>query len=75
LLRKTPQLAVGSKYFNIMDADNSDIIIGVIGMTGAGKTTFISKASGRNDLEIGHSLDSCMLLILNPLLESRLTDL
>ncbi|KAK7968794.1 P-loop containing nucleoside triphosphate hydrolase protein [Apiospora saccharicola] len=28
-------------------------------MTGAGKTTFISKVTGRTDLEIGHSLTSC----------------
>ncbi|KAK5996393.1 hypothetical protein PT974_01727 [Cladobotryum mycophilum] len=34
-------------------------LIAVIGVTGAGKTTFISKATGRNDLEIGHGLDSC----------------
>lgn len=28
-------------------------------MTGSGKTTFISKASGRDDLKIGHDLTSC----------------
>lgn len=28
-------------------------------MTGSGKTTFISKVSGRNDLNIGHDLTSC----------------
>ncbi|KAL5357064.1 P-loop containing nucleoside triphosphate hydrolase protein [Aspergillus floccosus] len=33
--------------------------IAVIGVTGAGKTTFISKATGRTNLAIGHSLDSC----------------
>ncbi|KAK4222015.1 P-loop containing nucleoside triphosphate hydrolase protein [Podospora fimiseda] len=36
-----------------------EIVIAVIGVTGAGKTTFVSKASGRDDLEIGHSIDSC----------------
>ncbi|KAK8875157.1 P-loop containing nucleoside triphosphate hydrolase protein [Apiospora arundinis] len=36
-----------------------DALIAVMGMTGAGKTTFISKVTGRNDLEIGHSLTSC----------------
>ncbi|KAH8645555.1 P-loop containing nucleoside triphosphate hydrolase protein [Ilyonectria robusta] len=38
---------------------DGQILIAVIGVTGAGKTTFISKASGRNDLEIGHDIDSC----------------
>ncbi|KAF4543299.1 uncharacterized protein LTHEOB_7033 [Lasiodiplodia theobromae] len=33
--------------------------IAVLGVTGAGKTTFISQATGRDDLEIGHSLASC----------------
>ncbi|KAF9636453.1 hypothetical protein BFW01_g7349 [Lasiodiplodia theobromae] len=34
-------------------------LIAVLGITGAGKTTFISRATGRNDLEVGHSLESC----------------
>lgn len=29
-------------------------------MTGSGKTTFISKVTGRTDLQIGHDLTSCM---------------
>ncbi|CAJ2504937.1 Uu.00g123310.m01.CDS01 [Anthostomella pinea] len=36
-----------------------DLLIAVMGMTGSGKTTFISKVTGRTDLEIGHSLTSC----------------
>ncbi len=36
-----------------------DILIAVIGVTGAGKTTFISKATGRTDLAIGKGLRSC----------------
>ncbi|KAI1498125.1 P-loop containing nucleoside triphosphate hydrolase protein [Biscogniauxia marginata] len=36
-----------------------DLLIAVMGMTGSGKTTFISKVTGRSDLEIGHSLTSC----------------
>ncbi|RDL31499.1 p-loop containing nucleoside triphosphate hydrolase protein [Venustampulla echinocandica] len=35
------------------------ILIAVLGVTGAGKTTFISKATGRTDLKIGHGLSSC----------------
>lgn len=35
------------------------IFIAVIGVTGAGKTSFISKATGREDLAIGHGIESC----------------
>ncbi|KAI5921236.1 P-loop containing nucleoside triphosphate hydrolase protein [Camillea tinctor] len=38
---------------------NDDLLIAVMGMTGSGKTTFISKVTGRKDLAIGHSLTSC----------------
>ncbi|KAK4208099.1 P-loop containing nucleoside triphosphate hydrolase protein [Rhypophila decipiens] len=37
----------------------SDILIAVIGVTGAGKTSFISRATGRQDLLIGYDIDSC----------------
>ncbi|KAJ3558522.1 hypothetical protein NPX13_g9688 [Xylaria arbuscula] len=36
-----------------------DLLIAVMGMTGSGKTTFVSKVTGRLDLKIGHSLTSC----------------
>jgi len=36
-----------------------DILIALTGVTGAGKTTFASVASGRTDLEIGYTLKSC----------------
>ncbi|KAH7411576.1 P-loop containing nucleoside triphosphate hydrolase protein [Phaeosphaeria sp. MPI-PUGE-AT-0046c] len=36
-----------------------DTLIAVIGVTGAGKSTFINKATGRNDMKIGNSLNSC----------------
>lgn len=38
---------------------SSPILIAVLGVTGAGKTTFISKCTGRNDLKIGYGLESC----------------
>ena len=38
------------------------ILIAVMGMTGAGKTTFISKITGL-DMEIGHGLKSCKYII------------
>ncbi len=34
-------------------------LIAVMGVTGAGKTTFVNKVSGRNDLKIGSGLKSC----------------
>lgn len=34
------------------------ILIAVMGMTGSGKTTFISKAT-RTEMEVGHDLKSC----------------
>lgn len=40
-------------------SSQGDILIAVLGVTGAGKTTFISKATGRTDLAIGHGLTSC----------------
>ena len=35
-------------------------LIIVLGVMGSGKTTFISKATGRNDLKIGSGLKSYM---------------
>jgi energy-coupling factor transporter ATP-binding protein EcfA2 len=37
----------------------SDIIIAVMGPTGAGKSTFINKAAGIEETEVGHGLESC----------------
>ncbi|KAI1266033.1 P-loop containing nucleoside triphosphate hydrolase protein [Xylariaceae sp. FL1019] len=39
--------------------NSKDVLIAVMGMTGSGKTTFISKVTGRTDLKIGHDLTSC----------------
>lgn len=33
--------------------------IAVMGVTGAGKSTFIKWASGSSEIEIGHGLNSC----------------
>ncbi|KAK2613380.1 hypothetical protein N8I77_000298 [Diaporthe amygdali] len=38
---------------------SKDALIAVMGMTGSGKTTFISRVTGRTDLKIGHDLTSC----------------
>ncbi|KAK3299905.1 P-loop containing nucleoside triphosphate hydrolase protein [Chaetomium fimeti] len=36
-----------------------EVLIGLIGVTGSGKTTFASIASGQSDLKIGRTLRSC----------------
>lgn len=36
------------------------MIFAVMGTTGSGKSTFIQKASGRQDVPIGHELKSCI---------------
>jgi hypothetical protein len=36
-----------------------EIPIGVLGVTGSGETTFISKVTGRTDLVIGNTLEAC----------------
>lgn len=41
----------------------NELLIAVIGVTGAGKTTFISTATGRTDLKIGRSIESCTCFI------------
>ncbi len=35
------------------------VIFAVMGTTGSGKSTFIQKASGRQDVPVGHGLKSC----------------
>ena len=60
------KMSISSNYIRLasraLDIDGSQttpILIAVLGVTGAGKTTFISKATGRNDLKIGSGLKSC----------------
>ncbi|KAK3900829.1 P-loop containing nucleoside triphosphate hydrolase protein [Staphylotrichum tortipilum] len=36
-----------------------ETLIAIIGVTGAGKTTFVQRATGRTDLQVGHGIDSC----------------
>lgn len=37
----------------------SDVFIAVMGVTGSGKSSFISLCSGSDDVKIGHGLESC----------------
>lgn len=46
----------------------SDVIIAVMGVTGVGKTSFISLFT-EEDLVIGHSLEACKAHVYDPLLE------
>ena len=43
-------------------AVENPIVVAVMGITGAGKSTFIQKATGLLDIEIGHELESCSCL-------------
>ncbi|KAF3808314.1 hypothetical protein GCG54_00006935 [Colletotrichum gloeosporioides] len=40
----------------------NDIVIAVVGLAGAGKSTFVSQCTGQN-VEIGHNLDACTKLV------------
>ncbi|KAH7905076.1 P-loop containing nucleoside triphosphate hydrolase protein [Hygrophoropsis aurantiaca] len=52
-----PQLQAGDKI--LVGANDSDIIIPIMGPTGVGKSTFINTAVGRNVMAVGDSLESC----------------
>lgn len=41
------------------EGTDSFVAIAVMGMTGAGKSTFIQKASGLDSVKVGHDLESC----------------
>jgi len=43
-------------------AEDKDIVIAVMGATGAGKSSFIKTVSGRNDVIVGDSLSSGKLV-------------
>ncbi len=45
-----------------MGSTSSDVVIAVMGMTGAGKSSFIKAVSGREDISVGHKLSSGWLL-------------
>ena len=50
--------------FTLDDAEEvlaNSIIIAVMGVTGAGKSTLISQITGRQDITIGHGLRTGML--------------
>lgn len=52
---------------------NNNIVIAVFGLTGSGKSTFISKLTGK-DVEIGHGLQSCeQIFPIHPQFGSELT--
>jgi putative ribosome biogenesis GTPase RsgA len=40
-------------------AQNGDVLVAVMGVTGAGKSTFINDATGRTAMKVGTGLHSC----------------
>jgi putative ribosome biogenesis GTPase RsgA len=36
----------------------NDVVIAVMGLTGVGKSTFIKNITGREDIKVGHTLES-----------------
>jgi putative ribosome biogenesis GTPase RsgA len=42
-------------------AVSEQILIAVLGVTGAGKSSFINRATSSNVLEVGHNIESCLL--------------
>jgi len=65
--RKTWKL--GSSH-DAPELTERSILVAVMGMTGAGKTTFINEVTGAN-MEIGHGLKSCTHIIGKTLLVLR----
>lgn len=45
---------------NLLPQTRPNVVLQVIGVTGAGKTTFVSRATGDNSLEINDGVDSGM---------------
>jgi hypothetical protein len=44
----------------------SDVLIALLGLTGAGKTTFAQMASGDKTLKVGHSIYPCKTTPFTP---------
>ena len=44
-----------------MARNSNAVFVPVMGVTGAGKSSFCRLAAGRDDVEVGHDLHSCEL--------------
>lgn len=44
---------------NSLQPSPNDIIIVIMGVTGSGKSTFVKLATGDEDVQVGHDLESC----------------
>ncbi|KAH8757824.1 hypothetical protein F5882DRAFT_417839 [Hyaloscypha sp. PMI_1271] len=53
------QLVDESFFRGGFESQPSDLFIGIMGVTGAGKSTFIQLLSDSDDIKIGHGLESC----------------
>jgi ABC-type transport system involved in cytochrome bd biosynthesis fused ATPase/permease subunit len=56
--RESPDHAPKTARYSPEFSDDTNVVIAVMGATGAGKSTFIKTVSGRNDVIIGDSLSS-----------------
>jgi len=63
--RRSTSAPSGSKHQTVSPhsrigsgSSSEDVVIAVMGVTGAGKSSFIAKVTGRSDIAVGHSLDS-----------------
>jgi len=54
-----------ARQVEVEDISNQDIIIVVIGPTGAGKSTFINVATSGREVPVGHGLSSCTAEVQN----------
>ncbi|KAJ3517074.1 hypothetical protein NLJ89_g728 [Agrocybe chaxingu] len=52
--------------------EDTDIVIPIMGATGAGKSTFINRLLGKDLLEVGHKLSSCTVNLRPVIYEHRL---
>jgi signal recognition particle GTPase len=61
--KSTNQLALPNRAFSPQrhEFSNDDIAILIMGVTGSGKSSFISRFTD-DDVKIGHSLESCKIL-------------
>lgn len=58
---KTNRLSRGrgkTSIANQQEAKEEDIIVAVLGVTGAGKSSFIATLTGRSEVKVGHDLES-----------------
>ena len=56
--------------FTFADVAERVVLIAVMGVTGSGKSTFVKKVTGSEDVVVGNDLTSCMKLIPNAVFDA-----